>query len=304
MPTKAEIETELLPLTGASRENYILSLALSPDAAALPNSVLSETWQPVTVNKTINGIDHVLTYWVAPDYYKAGIRLPMLPGSAQRVADATSSILPSRKMVLDIYNAATVKLPFIGFWKSKADSATNVTSGRYIESDNAIEAQLAALGRSAKTDLLAGHKKDIVVHPNDDGSHVTIYDPEPYGGNVLQPYSPLAHGSDYVDYSHGVRLIYHTGQLDGKPAELSDIFQDPVFWPLVSDQGPFLPRFPNVGSKAGFNPPSTPSVPFPSKPSTPSGGSNAASPAGGIGIAALGVVALGGLLFTLTKIRG
>jgi hypothetical protein len=246
MATADDIEKGLLPLSGKAREDYIFNLAAN--LRSVPDWLGKNPWKPITINETVAGVPHSLTIWVAPDFFTIGrTRAPMWPSTAQAVADAWHSILPSRKLSNDIYQAADVKLPFHPF--SAADGGkANVTSARYIESSHYIDGQLLALGKSADTSLIAGHKKDILVKPNDDGRHVTIYNPEPNGvGGVIQPYSPLAHGNEYVDYSHGVRLIFNRALLDGKYVDLTSVFIGPLN-KLVSDQGPFYPRIPNIST--------------------------------------------------------
>jgi hypothetical protein len=66
---------------------------------------------PVTVSAgTVNA-----SYWVAPDYLAIGsdddyFLTPLSPLTAQAIADRLDCVLPTTKMVDDIYASATVKL--------------------------------------------------------------------------------------------------------------------------------------------------------------------------------------------------
>ena len=49
----------------------------------------------------------------------------------------------------------------------------------------------------------------------------------------------------YVDYSHGVRLVRDTIDLDGNQLKIADLLADPERCGLVSDEGPMQPpRYP------------------------------------------------------------
>src|SRR5581483_3833131 len=70
---------------------------------------------PVHVRNIQNDQTNTATYYVAPDYLAVGsdddyFLTPLTPGMAQKVADLLHCSLPTRKMVDDIYSAATVKL--------------------------------------------------------------------------------------------------------------------------------------------------------------------------------------------------
>ena len=210
-----------------------------------------DAWPAVTVT----GGGHTLVYRVAPDFFSVGTDqdfaiAPMTPMGAQAIANLYAAILPSRKMVRDIFAVANKTLPL-----------SDVKASPYNIPLNQIEtpAAIAAARTRDRTQysappaggIIDGHRKDIVVGPNLDGSRVAIYGGQ--GGNVdghfWQPYSTI-HSSSYADYSHGTRLVAMDATLDGQPANLVTIFTDPQLSTLVSDQGTFAPFFPNVGSGA------------------------------------------------------
>lgn len=58
------------------------------------------------------------------------------------------------------------------------------------------------------------------------------------------------HEASYADYSHGCDLIYYDVVVNGLQYNFDEVCNHPKLWPLVSDQGAFNPRFPNVGPNA------------------------------------------------------
>lgn len=267
-----EFGASILALEGDKRERAILQAALVP--ANLPGW-LRGPWVPIVVGD--------LTFFAEPDYDSIGedgdfLRLSMTPATAQKIADARNSILPTRKMVAAIYAAADTKLPS----KTYAPDSKMESTARMIEHNAAIGNNHPSL-----SNLLAGHKKDIVIGPDLDGSHVAIYgwqpDPKVY---PYQPYSTV-HGASYADYSHGVRLVHRVMLWKGQPVDAEEIFRDPARSKLVSDQGVFVPRFPNKG--AVFSPVALGG----------GGGGGGASPAGAAGVVLVSAMiggALGGPL--------
>jgi len=101
------------------------------------------------------------TAYVMPDYLAIGsdadfIRIPMTPVTAQRIADLYGYLLPTRKLVNDIYRQAAVKLR-----PAPMTPGRLMTSTAYYEQHNrTIERQAGAKKRGQ---LIAGHKKDIVI---------------------------------------------------------------------------------------------------------------------------------------------
>lgn len=178
---------------------------------------------------------------------------PMRPETAQAVADHFGAILPSRTIV-DALWAQTVaaRLPIAPPRGFKIPGPDMLDVRSWIAHNAEIQRALAGVDG-----LVVGGKKDVAVGPNLDGSRVAIYStpfsgrggPRPAGGH--QPYSTI-HTPDHVDYSHGVRLVQRVALLDGLPVDLRDVFADPKRAGLVSDQGPFAPRFPN-GTRTSFS---------------------------------------------------
>lgn len=236
--------------SSAAREKIILDAV---DDGEVPSWMWS--WRPVRVSATVDGKPYVLEYRVTPDYLSLGddedyFRAPMLPATAQQIADDHDAILPSTRMVNEIYANASARLQPTSIYPNTGSIS------EYAKHEIAVQRQMATLGVKGGT-FLAGHKKDIVNGPGLNGSRVAIYGWHDESGQLtggkanqpIQPYSTV-HDSQYTDYAHGVRLVKRKAILNGTPVDLSEIFTDPKLSVLVSTQGPFEPRFPNVGGAA------------------------------------------------------
>lgn len=216
------------------------------------------------------GKQHKLTLYVAPRYFEVGsdadpFLTPLWPITAQDTANLVGAILPSQKIVDYIWQFADKRLPIgppRGFTIPGADMERTPS---WIAHSNIVQKQYAG-----SHNIIAGGKKDLVVGPGLTGTQVAIYStPFPGEGTALRAYGPLMddpwhpgqkarvplhqpystiHHSKYSDYSHGLRLISRKAELDGTLVDIDQLFLDPVLHTLVSDQGPFLPYFPNVGS--------------------------------------------------------
>ena len=103
---------------------------------------------PVTISRIIDGQSNSLTFFVTADYLGVGteddfFRTPMMPMTAQRIADRLGCVLPTRVMVDAIYNAAKVKLEP----QPISPSAAMTTVPVFIKHNEAVQAQLAGRER-------------------------------------------------------------------------------------------------------------------------------------------------------------
>ena len=189
---------------------------------------------PVTSEITDSmGIVHQAVFYVTPDYLSVGTdedwaRVPLTPMAAQKIADSFNCFLPTRKMVDLIYQQATVKLEPVPMYAFR-DSSVTMWQHHLI-----IEGQ-----RKGKKGLIAGIKKDVVI------SGKISRDAKPdreaiYGWHQLngKPIQPLytGHINWWVDYSHGIRLIYRKIKVDGKLMDYIDILKHPVYQKLLCDE--------------------------------------------------------------------
>ena len=166
-----------------------------------------------TIFDSVSGRELNASYYVAPDYLCIGsdddwARIPMTPHSAQIIADSFNCFLPTAKMVDDIYQAATVKLEPVPMYAFR-DSTVTFWHHHLI-----IEGQ-----RKERSGLIAGIKKDVVlsgqIARESRPDRVAIYGWHRLDGNPIQPLY-TGHVNWYVDYSHGIRLVYRKIKIDDK----------------------------------------------------------------------------------------
>ena len=196
-----------------------------------------------TTKITIVNKSDVLQLEVYQDYYSVGddtdfLRIPLLPKTAQIVANMFDCCLPTRKIVNEIWNNATVKLAPKPYAPGPSDPSRSSTAA-YVKNNEAIEAQLLKQGISgAPNFLIAGHKKDIVVCKalQRKKDKLFIYGWHELNGKPIQPLSD-AHAGNYVDYSHGIRLIKNECVLNGTKTTVKEVLKSSQYCVLLSDEG-------------------------------------------------------------------
>lgn len=175
--------------------------------------------------------------YVTPDYVSVGtdqdyVRVPMTPATAKKIADSLHCLLPTAKIVDEIYRQAETKLS-----PQPMTPGPEMTSVPYFaEHNRMINAQLKKVNGGG---LIAGHKKDIVISSRlrEKPGRVAIYGWHRKNGEPIQPLSTV-HGSKYVDYSHGVRLIWSYMKVNGQMRKVSDVLADTLYSSLISYEGP------------------------------------------------------------------
>jgi hypothetical protein len=197
-------------------------------------------WMRNFVSITLNGNGHELVVHVLPDYVTIGndedhLLIPMRPGTAQAIADATDCMLPTTKLVSLIWEHATKLQPRP--WGPPFDKSMQTTQ-RYVAHDAIVSANMEAIGVVRGT-LVAGHKKDVVITNRllTNPGKVAIFGWHQLNGKPIQPLS-LVHSAVYVDYAHGIRLLSKACTLDGDDDALVRILQDPALCSIVSNEGP------------------------------------------------------------------
>jgi hypothetical protein len=180
-----------------------------------------------------SGKTYKAVYYVTRDYFSIGtnqdwVRVPLTPMAASQIADTLNCFLPSRKMVDDIYRAATVKLEPVPMYALR-DSTPTMWHHHLI-----VEGQ-----RKGRKGLISGIKKDVVStfrltqYPRRD--RVAIYGWHKPDGKPIQPLY-TGHVNWYVDYSHGIRLVSRRILVDGKWMDYTLILKDPVLKHLLCDE--------------------------------------------------------------------
>ncbi|WP_406693872.1 hypothetical protein V5E97_22815 [Singulisphaera sp. Ch08] len=176
------------------------------------------------------------TYKVTPDYLAIGsdddyFLTPMTPFTAQKIADRLGCLLPTPKMVDDIYAAAAIKLNPSPIPPTSAMTTVPV----FLRHNETVRDQRK--GKALGT-LVAGHKKDVVIANRVFAmpGNVAIYGWHKEVGSPIQPLY-TGHIASWVDYSHGIRLVSRRMTLNGDSADVGEVLADPSLASLLSHDG-------------------------------------------------------------------
>ena len=186
-----------------------------------------------SITDSATGKTSTAVYFVAKDYLSVGTaanwaRICITPMAAQQIANQWHCVLPTRKMVDDIYRQATVKAEPVPMFAFRDSTPTMYQHHLMIEGQ-----------RQGKQGLIAGIKKDVVL------SGKLLHDAKPnrvaiYGWHKMdgKPVQPLytGHINWWVDYSQGIRLVYETIWVNGKPMLFKDVMAHPVYQRLLCDE--------------------------------------------------------------------
>ncbi|MBQ7791823.1 MAG: hypothetical protein IJ377_06010 [Rikenellaceae bacterium] len=196
---------------------------------------------PVVDSVEILRKKHKVEMWVLPDYVAIGtnddfVRMPMGPLAAQRIADALDCTLPTPFLVDRIAEASEGHVDIFPFRPLGNRNSQPIV---FQDSNNAINAQFKAYGYEFGQ-FISGLKKDIVLTYKimtltEYERNVAIYGWHHPDGRAQQPLF-VRHGNFYVDYSHGVRLIYNKVKIDGVEYNIREILQSPELFRLLSDE--------------------------------------------------------------------
>ena len=182
---------------------------------------------------TVEGKKINAFYFVLPDYLSIGsdkdfARIPLTPMTAQLIADSVHCFLPTRKIVNDIYKAAKVKPEPVPMYAFRDSAATMYQHNLIIEGQ-----------RRLRKGLIAGIKKDVVISGkisrDSKPGRVAIYGWQKMDGTPIQPLY-TGHVNWYVDYSHGIRLVYRTIYVNKKPMDYIDVLKDTTLRKLLCDE--------------------------------------------------------------------
>ena len=187
----------------------------------------------VSITDSTNNKKIIATYYVMPDYLSIGsdddwARINITPMAAQQIADSFHCFLPTRKMVDDIYKAATIKLEPVPLFAFR-DSTPTMWHHHLI-----VEGQ-----RKGRKGLIAGIQKDVVISGkisrDNRPDRVAIYGWHKLDGTPIQPLY-TGHINWWTDYSQGIRLIYRKIKVNGKWMDYIDVLKDPVLQKLLCDE--------------------------------------------------------------------
>ena len=185
-------------------------------------------------HKSASGKKYKISYWVSPDYLSIGsddnfVRMPPTPQAVQTLADQFGCVLPTTKMVDYIYESANIKLPPIPLTEHRDSLPT------FIKHHNLIQKQLNG---KIPLGIVAGIKKDVVqsiaVVNNPKPNRVAIYGWHKLDGKPIQPLY-TGHVDWYVDYSHGIRLVYEKMLINNKVYFVKDVLNIPELARSICD---------------------------------------------------------------------
>ncbi len=213
----------------AARDSLAVQQILSGNLPAFLKKFVA-----ITSNITDSvGKTHQAIFYVAPDYLAVGTdddwaRVPLTPMAAQKIADSFHCFLPTRKIVDLVYANATVRLEPVPMYAFR-DSSVTMWQHHLI-----IEGQ-----RKGRKGLIAGIKKDVVlsgkITRDTKPNREAIYGWHQLNGIPIQPlYS--GHINWWVDYSHGIRLVYQKIKVDGKLMDYTDVLKSPMYQKLICDE--------------------------------------------------------------------
>ncbi|MGZ4075651.1 MAG: T9SS type A sorting domain-containing protein [Bacteroidia bacterium] len=256
-------------LTGSQFETTISSPGLSLTArenliyTEISNGNVPDFYRnlvPVTSYAIIGGVNDSVTYYAIPDYLAIGcdtnyFLCPMSPMLATSIADLTGCTLPTRKMVNDIWAAATVKLD-----PSPIAPGPGMTTVPVFNDHNTtVKGQRdAVIGTFPLGNLVSGDKKDVVISNliYSIANRVVIYGWHYTSGTPIQPLSNV-HADTYMDYSHGIRLVQNAVIYHGASSTtVKNILQSSTLNPLLSDEGSMAsPEYPYGSVVSSLNKP-------------------------------------------------
>ena len=176
------------------------------------------------------------TIFVTPDYLAIGsdhdfLYVPLTYYSATAVAGRFGCVLPTARMVDAIYEQSAHHLK-----PSPLPAGPLMRSNLYLEKhQQRIDRQRSGLPLGA---LIAGHKKDLVLSNRlrQVPGRVAIYGWHRRPGAPIQPLSTV-HGAEYVDYSHGVRLVSATVLVSDQRRSIYDALQDSHVASILNREG-------------------------------------------------------------------
>jgi len=240
-----QIISLLTPLSQQAREDTIFNQIRAGNIPDFMRNLIE-----VSDTETVSGQPMIIKYYVTPDYMALGcdsdyFLCPMTPLLAQKVADYTSCILPTRKMVNQIWRAATVKLSP----QTISPSPEMVTVPVFADHDSMVwNSRSAQIPAHPLGELVGGDKKDVIIsnqiygHPAP--GRVVIYGWHYLSGTPIQPLY-YGHEETYADYSHGIRLVLSDMLLNDSLVPSQEMLASSSLNVLLSDEGAIsVPRYP------------------------------------------------------------
>ncbi len=222
---------KLNPLSSREREKIIVPLIL---VGNIPDFNLRLIKMPINYEDS-NGKKYKAILFVSPDYLCIGdelhfMRVPLTPQAAQLVADSLHCVLPTKKIVDYIYKNAGIRIEPIPLTEKRDSIQT------FLQHNNMIQNQLKF---TYSNKIVVGLKKDVVqtpqIYSTAKTNRVAIYGWHQLNGKAIQPLY-TGHVDWYVDYSHGIRLVYEKMIVNGKILFVKDVLNNPVLSAIICDE--------------------------------------------------------------------
>jgi hypothetical protein len=236
-PTASQWTNMVWQLSRDEREQWIYAQVISGN---VPN------WQRTLKPINVSFSSHTATYFVTPDYLAIGsdtdyFLQPTTPLLAQRLADRIGCMLPTRKMVNQIWTNSAVKMNP----QPIAPSADMITMPVFATNNWMVRTQRKTFTNSQPLGaLVSGDKKDVVIsgliYTNFvNGPAITkpvvIYGWHYTSGVPIQN-AYNGHEETYADYSHGIRFVQMNCTVDGSANTVTNVLSSPTLAGLFSDE--------------------------------------------------------------------
>jgi hypothetical protein len=228
--TGTDFYKQAFPYNWSQRDSLVVKEAL---AGNLPSFLQKFASIKVSILDSTTGKQIKGEYFVSPDYLSIGTdadwaRVNITPMAAQRIADQLHCFMPTRKMVNDIYRSAKLKLEPVPMYAFRDSTPTMYHHHLVIEGQ-----------RKGRRGLIAGIQKDVVISSkiakDPKPNRVAIYGWHKPDGKPIQPLY-TGHVNWYVDYSHGIRLVYQQVKVNGKWMDYKEVLGHPVWKRLLCDE--------------------------------------------------------------------
>jgi hypothetical protein len=294
---------------GPRREKMLLDAVRRRDIAPIE-------WVPITTEiARPNGGKYTAKIFVSKDALRVGdatdsFRFSVSHRTAQHIADALDTVLPTPYLSDQIWKQADVKLQSLAEARNWWQDGTMADTDRMLEQSRRVDKLIAAeIAKTGKHGLIADVGKDWVTHPElwqpyvpkpgcetghpramNYGWHLLSFPQSPYyastlpGISVIQP-AARCHTIPHVDYSQVVRLVRRDVDVCGKwgfktgcvKIDIRQIATSPELHGLVSASGPLeAMRHPDVPPSCDKRCPTPVQTTF--KPADESNGDQPAEP--------------------------
>ena len=155
--------------------------------------------------------------------------------------------IPTRKIVKTNWRFSTCKVGVLPIAPHPGEVLASGVRGFALMQDKVNAAMVAA---GCSINAFSRARKAYVCGPSMDGDNLYFYGWFFADGSAQQdnPHGGSPHPSKtYSDYSHGCDVVYRNVMVNGVAMSFDELCEHPKLWPLVSDDGPIVPRFPNKG---------------------------------------------------------